>query len=103
MITDYRPLYPYILLTALGLGAALLDAFTKRRGAAYLGWLTAAGAIMALWLNWIAPYGRPWHGIVVFDSFSRAFNAVFLLALALVAIGSVAEEARMKFAGEYYA
>jgi NADH-quinone oxidoreductase subunit N len=103
MITDYTPLYSYALLTVLGLAVALLDAFSERKKTPYLGWLTGIGAIAALALDWRAPNSAPWQGLVVFDGFSRAFNAVFLVTLAVVAIGSVAEERRMKYAGEYYA
>jgi NADH-quinone oxidoreductase subunit N len=103
VITDYHPLYSYALLTVLGLLVAVLDAFLPRKRTPYLGWLTAAGAIAALALDWRAQDSAPWQGLVVFDGFSRAFNAVFLVTLAVVAIGSAAEERKMAFAGEYYA
>lgn len=103
MITDYRPLYSYAFLVLLGLFVALLDTFLSRKRAPLLGWLTAIGALIALVLDWHGGDSAPWQGLVVFDSFSRAFNAVFLLTLAVVAIGSAAVEGRMRFAGEYYA
>jgi NADH-quinone oxidoreductase subunit N len=105
MITDYRPLIPYIILTVVGLLIALLDAADtrQRRLQGWLGWLTAAGAIAALALDWRAPQSAPWQGIVLFDGFTRAFDALFLTALAIVAVGSAAVERKMRFAGEYYA
>ena len=75
---------------------------SQNRKAGFLGWLTAAGALAALALDWAGPEARPWNGIVVFDSFSRGFDTVFLVTLALVAAGSAAIESRMKFVGEYY-
>src|SRR5579872_6466367 len=102
MITDYSPLYSYFLLTGLGLLVALLDAFLPRR-AAFLGWLTALGALGALVLDGRAPDSAPWGGLVRFDAFSRGFDAVFLVTLVVVAVGSASEERGMAFAGEYYA
>ncbi len=103
MISDYRPLYPYIILTLLGVGVALLDTFTGRRRAPVFGWITATGALAALALDWAGPVARPWRGALLFDGYSRAFDTVFLAALAVVAIGSAGEERRMRFVGEYYA
>lgn len=109
MITDYRPLYPYALLTLLGLLVALLDTFLKREEGSrkrlhpLLGFLTALGAVGAMALDWLPPDSAPWQGLLLFDDFSRAFNTVFLLTLAVVAVGSAAVEGRMRFAGEYYA
>jgi NADH-quinone oxidoreductase subunit N len=103
MITDYRPLYPYMLLTALGALLALLDAFTRKRRESILGWIAAFGALVALALDWGGTNASPWNGVVVFDGFSRAFDTVFLLSLAVVCIGSAGREERMAFAGEFYA
>src|SRR5207249_4658230 len=74
-----------------------------KRRSGWIGWIAMLGALAALSLDWTAADSRPWSGIVVFDGFSRAFNVVFLLALAVVCIGSVHREERMAFAGEYYA
>jgi NADH-quinone oxidoreductase subunit N len=103
MITDYSPLYSYILLTGVAMLVALLDTFRIRRRACCLGLLTALAAVIALALDATAADSAPWKGLMVFGAFSRAFDAVFLVTLAVVAIGSAAEERRMKFAGEYYA
>ncbi len=103
MIQDFRPLYPYILLTALGIAVIMMDAFARKRRDGLLGWMTAIGAVGALVLNLMGPDAEPWEGIVVFDSFSRGFDTVFLVSLAVVAVGSAAVESRMKFVGEYYA
>src|SRR5687768_8257293 len=103
MLTDFRSLYPIILLTVVGIAVMLVDAFSRRRRAGLLGRVTVLGAVAALALDWMGPDARPWEGIVVFDSFSRGFDTVFLVALAVVAVGSAAVESRMKFVGEYYA
>lgn len=103
MTYDLRPLYPIILLTALGLFIAVLDTFLPRKRPAVLGWLTAAGVLAALYVDWIGPNASPWQGMLNFDGFSRAFNAVFLLSLVVVCIAGAAEEGKMRFAGEFYA
>lgn len=100
-ITDYRPLASYAVLAALGLGVILIDTLIKKDHRAVVCWITAIGAAVALGLEWTAPDGSPWQGILIFDAFSRAFNAVFLLTLILVCVGSAAEEPKMRFAGEY--
>lgn len=102
-ISDYRPLYPYLLLVVLSVSVALLGTFPGFRRAGATGWLTAFGALTALALDQIEAVSAPWEGLIRFDGFSHAFNAVFLLTLAIVAVGSVAEERKMTFAGEYYA
>ena len=102
MIQDFRPLYPSVLLTILGIAVILIDAFVPRRKPGLLGWLTAGVVLAALGLDWIAPNAKPWNGLVAFDSFSRGFDTIFLLSLALVAAASAAVENRMKFVGEYY-
>jgi NADH-quinone oxidoreductase subunit N len=103
MITDYQPLTPSLLLVALALAVALMGTYRTVQRAAVCGWLTAIGALTALALDWSAPDSAPWQGIIRFDGYSRAFDSVFLVALAIVAVGSVAEERKMAFAGEYYA
>jgi NADH-quinone oxidoreductase subunit N len=103
MITDYRPLYSIIFLTGFGLFVALLDTFLPRNRPAVLGWLTAIGAAVALGLDFTAPDAPHSVQLLVFDGFSRSFNAVFLVTLIIVSIGSNAVEPRMRFAGEYYA
>jgi NADH-quinone oxidoreductase subunit N len=101
MITNYQPLYPYLLLTLLALIVALLG--TYRGGKQFCGWLTAIGALGALALDWSAPESAPWQGLIRFDAYSHAFNTVFLVALALVVIGAEAEQHKMVFGGEYCA
>lgn len=100
-----------LLLTALGILLALIDAFrtpTLKRGgqggvSSILGWLAALGAVVALIVDWGGPDAGPWNGAVVFDGFSRGFDTAFLISLAVVCIGSAGREGRMAFAGEYYA
>jgi NADH-quinone oxidoreductase subunit N len=103
MIPTYQPLVPYMLLVLLAVAVALLDTLPAVRRSAWLGWLTALGALAALGLDFMGPVSAPWQGMLRFDGYSRAFDAVFLLTLAIVAIGSTAEERKLGFAGEYYA
>lgn len=100
---DYRPLAPMLLLTALGVLLALMDAFTPKRRGSILGWVAGLGALVALALDWGGPSLNPWSGVVVFDGFTRAFDTVFLLSLAVICVGSAGREERMAFAGEFYA
>jgi NADH:ubiquinone oxidoreductase subunit 2 (chain N) len=102
MNIDYRPLYPYFLLTALGLFVAVVDAASRRR-AGWLGWLTAIGAAITIAIDWQAPTTAPWDGLVRFDTYTRAFDSVFLAGLAVVALASAGYERRIRYAGEYYA
>ena len=102
-ISNYQPIYPYLILVVLAVKVAWLGTVPRFRAAAVSGWITALGALVALAFDWRAPVSAPWEGLVRFDGFAHAFNAVFLVTLAIVAIGSVAEERKMAFAGEYYA
>jgi NADH-quinone oxidoreductase subunit N len=103
MITNYQPLYPIILLICLALFIVLLDVFLPDRRPVFLGWIATAGVILAFLMDWNSPSVALWNGIVVYSAYSRAFDTIFLLSLAVVLIGSVAEEGRMRFKGEYYA
>lgn len=102
-IDTYQPLIPYMLLVILALTVAILDTVPAIHRASILGWLTASAALVVLALDATAPYSAPWQGILRFDGYSRAFNAVFLVTLAVVCIASVSEEKRLGFSGEYYA
>src|SRR5437016_1765578 len=86
-ILDYQPLYSYLLLTALAIVVAMLGTAPAVRRTSFAGWLTALGAIAALALDQSSTDSAPWEGMIRFDGFSRAFNIVFLITLALVAIG----------------
>lgn len=103
MIDSYRIFAPYLLLVVLALGVALLHTVPAARKPGLFGWVTALGALLALWLDATGPLAAPWNGFFRFDAYARAFDAIFLLTLAVVAIGSAAEEHKMPFAGEYYA
>ncbi len=102
MITDLRPFAPYIALATVAAVVMLLDTLPYRRRIPLLGWLTVAGALLALLLDWGAPDSLTGAGSLRFDGFSRAFDTIILSIIALVALGSTAGEGRMKFAGEYY-
>jgi len=103
MIGDFHPFLPYIVLLVVALAVTLLDTFENVRGRSWMGWLTALGAIVAMALDQMGSDSAPWQGMIRFDGYARAFNAVFLVTLAIVAIGSAAEERKTGFAGEYYA
>jgi len=92
-----------LLLTAVGVLLALMDAFLPKRRESILGWVAGLGALVTLALDWGGAVSSPWNGILVFDGFTRAFDTVFLLSLAVVCVGSAGREERMAFAGEYYA
>src|SRR4051812_2772195 len=97
-IHDYRPLYSYLLLVTLAIVVAVLGTVPSLRRTTFAGWLTAFGALAALALDQAAGSSAPWEGMIRFDGFARAFNVVFLVTLAIVAIGSTAEERKMAFA-----
>jgi NADH-quinone oxidoreductase subunit N len=101
-IQNYQPLNSYLVLVTLAIVVAVLGTVPAFRKSAAAGWLTAFGALVALCLDQSMRESSPWQGMVRFDGFSRAFNVVFLITLAIVAVASVAEERKMAFAGEYY-
>lgn len=103
MNIDYHPLYPYFLLTTLGLLTAVIGAACRRTGTNWIGWLTALGAAAAIALDWNAAPSAPWNGLVRFDTFARGFDTLFLTGLIVVAIASVGRERNMRYGGEYYA
>ena len=103
MMTDYRPLAPYALLTILALVIALLGTVPAARRSGALGWITAIGAGLALFISSQSPEATPWLGMLRLDAFSKACNVIFLAALAIISIASTAEEHRTAFAGEFYA
>lgn len=103
MNIDYRPLLPYFALTTLGLLVVLLDTYLPRHRSHYLGWIVGFGTALTALLDAAGPDRTLWDGLIVFDSFARAFDLVFLTTLGLVTIAAASVEGRMKFAGEYYA
>jgi len=102
-MTDYTPLIPYTILIVLAIVVALLGTIPAVRAGRWLGCLTAVGALLALYTVSHGSESSPWEGSVRFDSYSKAFNGVFLITLALISIASVAEEKKTAYAGEYYA
>ncbi len=106
MITDYRPLLPYLILTLLAIGVAVADTFIKERRTPWLGWVTTAGALLVIAVQWFVPgvmHVELWNGFVRHDAFALGFDLVFLVALALTSLAAASSEHRMKYAGEFYA
>ncbi len=87
-------------LDLLRLGGSL--ALPVRRRVCCLGGLTAVGALGVLALDWLSPEMRLWGGLAATDAFAKAFDTVFLVAAALVALGSAQRERSAVYAGEYF-
>lgn len=102
MSTDLRPLWGHMFLLVIALVVLITDTFRIRRPARWLGVGTALAAVGALALDMTAPDARLWGGIVVFDAFSRAFDVIFLSALALAAFAASSHEHHTAYAGEYF-
>ena len=101
-MNELRALAPHLALVALGVLVIALDLLHVRRKACCLGIVTAVGALGVLALDWLSPETSLWNGLAVTDAFSKAFNAIFLIALALVALGSSESERKSVYAGEYF-
>ncbi len=99
---ELRALLPHAVLIGVGLLVIALDILHVRRRFCCLGAITAAGAFLVLVLDWQGPTAALWQGLAATDGFSRAFDTVFLLSLAIVAIGSVGSEKCAVYAGEYF-
>jgi len=101
-VTELRALLPHIVLVAMGIVVMLLDLLQIRKRLCCLGVLTALSAVAALILDWQGPTASLWGGLAAADGFSRAFDSVLLVSLAIVAIGSAGSEKQAIFAGEYF-
>lgn len=101
-MTELRALVPHLTLVGIGVLVIALDLLRVRRRLCCLGAVTALGAIVVLALDWRSPGASLWNGLAVTDAFSKAFDTVFLVSLALVALGSAASEKSATYAGEYF-
>ena len=116
----WTALLPRLLPELLVLGAALLvillDLVVPRDSRRWLGWFTGAVAVAivaSLVGPWAALSPGPaggggaellWGGVFVIDRLGLLFKAIFLLGVAIAAIGSADYAAgRFRHLGEYYA
>jgi len=101
-VIELRAMVPHASLVLVGVLVIALDLVRVRRRTCCLGVITAIGAGLVLALDWRGPSGSLWGGLAVADGFARAFDTVFLVTLALVAVGSAHSESRAVFAGEHF-
>ncbi len=101
------PIFPEILLLALGVLILILDPFVKRDEARrpFLGWFTAAGLLVALTLSLLL--ARPaepalvYGGMIRFDGLGFLFKMFFLFAAAVTALFFMDEEKLARRAEAY--
>jgi NADH-quinone oxidoreductase subunit N len=103
-----RTLRPELLALGAALVVVLVDLAQPRGSRRWLGWFSAAlalallGTVLQQWSMSRLPLSL-WAGVVVVDRLGLAFKAIFLLAVAVVSIGSADYAARrFRHAGEYY-
>jgi NADH-quinone oxidoreductase subunit N len=102
-------LRPELLTLAAALLVLLADLVLGRRSHKWLGWFSCLLAIAVLaelvraWAALEAPVPL-WGGVMVLDRLGLVFKLLFLLAVAVVSLGSVEFAAeRFRHVGEYYA
>lgn len=101
------PVFPEILLLALGVLILILDPFLKRDEARrpFLGWFTAGGLLVALTLSLLL--ARPaeptlaYGGMIRFDGLAFLFKMFFLFAAAVTALFFMDTE-KLAFRAEAY-
>jgi NADH-quinone oxidoreductase subunit N len=103
-----RALRPELLALGAALLVVLVDLIQPRGSRRWLGWFSAALALALLGMvlrQWsMARLPVPlWGGVMVVDRLGLAFKAIFLLAVAVVSVGSADYAARrFRHTGEYY-
>jgi NADH-quinone oxidoreductase subunit N len=103
-----RALRPELLALGAALLVVLVDLIQPRGSRRWLGWFSAALALALLGIvlrQWsMARLPVPlWGGVMVVDRLGLAFKAIFLLAVAVVSVGSADYAARrFRHTGEYY-
>lgn len=92
-----------ILLASLGL-MFVIDLLRPRGAASPAGWILVAGSLGALYVLFQSPVADQvlWGGTYIVDALSRFFKMLFLVSVALVALGSLRVMAGQPWAGEYY-
>ncbi len=107
-MATFLQLTPELLTLGAALVVILADLLQPRGERKWLGWfsgLLAFALLASLVPSWIAADRRLdlWGGVMVIDRFALAFKAIFLLGVAVAAIGSADyAAARFKHVGEYY-
>jgi NADH-quinone oxidoreductase subunit N len=103
-----RQLRPEILTLSAALLVIVLDLLAPRGDRRWLGWITGAFAIAiaaTLVPDWsgLASPAPLWNGVMVVDRLGLVFKAIFLLGVAITAVGSAEfAAARFRNTGEYY-
>src|SRR5207245_77776 len=69
-IHNYQPLASYLVLVTLSIVVAVLGTVPAVRKSPAVGWLTAVGALVALWLDQKGIDSQPWQAMIRFDGFS---------------------------------
>jgi len=101
-------LRPELLVLGAALLVVLVDLVLPRGNRRWLGWFSAllalalVGVVLRQWS--VARIPVPlWGGVAIADRLGLAFKAIFLLAVAVVSIGSADHAAaRFRHVGEYY-
>ena len=108
MAQAMRQLTPELLTLGAALLVILLDLIQARGNRKWLGWLSGAAAALIVAAT-AAKWGeleRPvalWGGVMVLDRLGLIFKAIFLLGVAVAAVGSVDFAShRFRHVGEYY-
>lgn len=103
-----RQLRPELLTLSAALLVILLDLLAPRGDRRWLGWTSGALALALAATLWpdLNTLDRPvylWHGVMVVDRLGLVFKGLFLLGVAITALGSAEfAAARFRNAGEYY-
>ncbi len=104
-----KQLTPELLTLAAALILILADLIPGRGSRRWLGWfssLLALAIVVSLVSQWrlLSAPAPLWQGVIVIDRLGLIFKVLFLLAVAIVSLGSVDFAAqRFRHVGEYYA
>jgi len=103
-----RQLRPELLTLGAALLVILVDLIQARGSRKWIGWLSgllAAAIMVALAGQWegVKQPVSLWGGVVVLDRLGLVFKMIFLLGVAIAAVGSIDfAAARFRHIGEYY-
>lgn len=104
-MNDFSLLLPEFFLTGLAFIVLGVDLFLSERYKHYLPWVASAGiAIILLTTVWLAENGQLYDRVLIFDDYTRAFRAFFLIAgLIVVLMSRDYVKTHLSYQGEYYA